>query len=207
MPERIKAQLATALSTEWVSDKPLIMYQQQVQFEGIFRSTKDHLYGYIRKFIDSDDDAKDIVQQCYIRLWMNIEKVDDLHNVLPLLYTYSKNLIIDATRKKAVEKRNSLEYSYLLESVVDSDSLRDNKAVLEKMKKVLSKIPERKRTIFLLRKEEGLSTREIAERLHITPRAVRRHLEEAVLLLRNHLSSAELFTILIVHAASFSVQA
>ena len=67
----------------------------------------------------------------------------------------------------------------------------------------LLQIPEKKRLIFLLRKEKGLSTREIAEQLNITPRAVRKHLDEAVILLRMHLSSAELFTLIVLNSVSW----
>lgn len=178
------------------------MERLQRDFEAIFRETKEFLYGYIRKFVDSDADAKDILQQCYIRLWMKMEDVEDLDNILPLLYTYSRNMIIDATRKKAAEKRKMQEYTYLVGDAVDALPAPEDGSAWEKLMKALLQIPEKKRLIFLLRKEKGLSTREIAEQLHITPRAVRKHLEEAVVLLRMHLSSAELFTLIVLHSVS-----
>lgn len=180
------------------------MHHRQGQFETIFQSTKEFLYGYIRKFVDSDADAKDILQQCYIRLWVNMENIDDSDNTLPLLYTYSKHLIVDAARKRASEKRNMLGYTYFMGEAVDSLTLPGDAGALRKLKQALLQIPERKRIIFLLRKEQGFSTQEIADRLQITPRAVRKHLEEAIALLKIYLSSAELFALLLLNAGSIS---
>ncbi|WP_346320355.1 sigma-70 family RNA polymerase sigma factor [Chitinophaga sp. YIM B06452] len=177
------------------------MQRPESDFEAIFRETKEFLYGYIRKFVESDADAKDILQQCYIRLWMKMEDVKDTGNILPLLYTYSRNMIIDATRKRAAEKKKMREYTYLSGDAVDSLPAPEDGTAWEKLKHALLLIPEKKRMIFLLRREKGLSTSEIAAQLNITPRAVRKHLEEAVLLLRMHLSSAELFTLIVLGAA------
>jgi RNA polymerase sigma-70 factor (ECF subfamily) len=65
------------------------------------------------------------------------------------------------------------------------------------MKRALLQMPERRRTIFLLRKEYGLSSVEIAVRLNISQQAVRRHLDEAVGLLKKHISAADLFMVLV----------
>ena len=179
------------------------MERLQRDFEAIFRETKEFLYSYIRKFVENDADAKDILQQCYIRLWVKMEELEDLDNILPLLYTYSRNMIIDATRKRAAEKRKMQEYTYLVGDAADVLPAPEDGSAWEKLMKALLQIPEKKRLIFLLRKEKGLSTREIAEQLNITPRAVRKHLDEAVILLRMHLSSAELFTLIVLNSVSW----
>jgi RNA polymerase sigma-70 factor (ECF subfamily) len=174
------------------------MNSHKADFEYIFSTTKESLFSYIKKFIDKESDIEDIMQECYIRLWVNIEDVQEPDNALYLLFTYSKNLIIDRVRKRAVEKKNLLEYSYLLNDTIDSHTAVEHYSILKKMKDVLLVMPKQKRMVFLLKKEQGLTTREIAERLNITPRSVRRHMEEAISFLRNHFSSAELLALIIV---------
>lgn len=178
------------------------MNQHKADFERIFRSTNRSLYGYIKKFVDNEHDAADIMQQCYIRLWLNIEEVDDLDNVLYLLFTYSRNMVIDSIRRRAVEKKNMREYAYLLKDVTEMDRPDEDQHTWGKMKNALMKLPERKRAIFLLRQQQGLSTREIAERFNITQRSVRRHLEDAVLMMRDHLSSTELLSLIVLNASA-----
>jgi RNA polymerase sigma-70 factor (ECF subfamily) len=170
----------------------------KASFERIFNSTKESLYSYIKKFVDKEGDIEDIMQECYIRLWVNIEDVQEPDNTLYLLFTYSKNLIIDQVRKRAVEKKNLLEYGYFLKDTVDSFKPSEYYSILKKMKEVLLVMPKQKRMVFLLKKEHGLTTQEIAERLNITPRSVRRHMEEAISFLRNHFSSTELLALIIV---------
>ncbi len=80
----------------------------------------------------------------------------------------------------------------------------DINAVQEQMKQALQQMPERRRTIFLLRKEYGLSSFEIAEKLNISPQAVRRHLDQAVGLLKKHITAADLFMVLVNMPAAFS---
>lgn len=174
------------------------MNQREDLFESIFLSTKENLYAYVKKFAGGDHDIEDILQQCYIRLWLRIDDLRDPGNALPLLYTYAKNLLIDAWRKQAVEKKHLLEYGYMMENgrqVYPAPS--DMSAVQDQMKKAFLKMPERRRTIFLLRKEYGLSSFEIAEKLNISQQAVRRHLDEAVGLLKKHISAADLFLVII----------
>jgi RNA polymerase sigma factor (sigma-70 family) len=174
------------------------MNQRETQFESIFLSTKENLYAYVKKFAGNDQDIEDVMQQCYIRLWLRMEELKDSTNILPLLYTYAKNLLIDTWRKQAVEKRNLQEYGYLLvngRQVHPAPS--DMQDVQEQMKRALLQMPERRRTIFLLRKEYGLSSVEIAVRLNISQQAVRRHLDEAVGLLKKHISAADLFMVLV----------
>ncbi|NML21619.1 sigma-70 family RNA polymerase sigma factor [Pseudoflavitalea sp. G-6-1-2] len=178
------------------------MYQRKHQFEKIFLSTKDLLYGYIRKFTESEHDAKDILQQTYIRFWSRIDELKDPDNALPLLYTYSKNLIIDTVRRKAVEKKNLQQYGYMQDGEDNETILRfTGKETIREVNEVLMQLPERRRTIFLMRKEYGLSSSEIAAKLNISPRAVRRHLEETVVALKNHLTAAELFAVLVSSAS------
>ena len=66
--------------------------------------TKDRLYHFVWKLAQNETDTKDIIQTCYARLWQNIATVDDTREVLPLLFTYARNLVIDYLRKKARQR-------------------------------------------------------------------------------------------------------
>lgn len=181
------------------------MNQREDQFESIFLTTKECLYAYVKKFAGGEQDIEDVMQQCYIRLWLRMDDLKDSDNALPLLYTYAKNLLIDAWRKSAVEKRNLQEYGYLMVDAPQAmPAASDINAVQEQMKQALQQMPERRRTIFLLRKEYGLSSFEIAEKLNISPQAVRRHLDQAVGLLKKHITAADLFMVLVNMPAAFS---
>lgn len=175
-----------------------VMNNREHQFESIFMTTKESLYAYVKKFAGNSQDVEDIMQQCYIRLWLKMDDLEDAHHVLPLLYTFAKNLLIDNWRKQSVEQKNLQEYGYLYSNTKSvSPDTSDLRTVQEQMKQTLLKMPERRRMIFLLRKEYGLSSSEIAERLNISPQAVRRHLDEAVGLLRKHISAADLLMVLV----------
>src|SRR5688500_4022850 len=70
------------------------------KFNRIFFATKDRLYHFVWKLTQHETDTKDIIQNCYAQLWQKIATVDDTRDVLPLLFTYARNLVIDHLRKK-----------------------------------------------------------------------------------------------------------
>jgi RNA polymerase sigma-70 factor (ECF subfamily) len=75
------------------------------KFNRIFYATKDRLYHFVWKLTQNETDTKDIIQMCYAQLWQKIATVDDTREVLPLLFTYARNLVIDHLRKKARQRQ------------------------------------------------------------------------------------------------------
>ncbi|GGH62258.1 RNA polymerase sigma-70 factor (ECF subfamily) [Filimonas zeae] len=175
-------------------------------FDFIYTGTRDRLFAYVKKFIPEDSNIKDIMQQCYIKLWINLDHINTEEEVLPLLFSYAKNLMIDNIRKTATEKKHFLHLKQTQETVSHAEPSIVTAQHLEQINQVIVQMPVRRRKIFLMRKEEGLSVSEIADQLHITPRAVRKHLSEAINYLKNNLADMDVVAVLFIYQIPLAIQ-
>ncbi|MBN9383738.1 MAG: RNA polymerase sigma-70 factor [Chitinophagaceae bacterium] len=160
-------------------------------FRKIYESTHSKVYHFVLKLSWNNKElTHDIVQDCYVKLWNTIETPDEGVNYLPLLYTISKNLLINAHRKMLVDQRRKTEWQRMqTDSTGDSTELylrhKDSNEIMEKM---LAQMPERRRRIYILCKEEGLSHKEIAGLLNISKDTVEQQMHLSMKHLRKELS-------------------
>ena len=150
-------------------------------FEEIFYKTNNRLYGFVKKLLRDDARVQDCLQQCYMKLWEVMDNIDTRQDVLPLLYTYARNLTIDSLRKNArylwVE-----DLSMYAEQLSDGGSTdqyltqKDNSLQIEEL---LKPLPPRRREVFRLIKLNGYSYREVAEQMQISISTVEKHMHEA----------------------------
>lgn len=176
------------------------MKARETTFERIYLQTRDSLYSYVKKFISDTDEIKDILQQCYIKLWLKMDELTDEENLLPLLFTYSKNLMIDSLRKTAGEKKRHAAWYAAKDSLVNMEQQILNKETIQEINEAIAKMPPKRRIIFLMRKEQGLSPSEIASHLNISQRAVHKHLSEAVRYLKTTVMHTDIVTILFLYS-------
>jgi len=127
--------------------------------------------------------AKDAVQEVFLQIWQKRT-------------TLKINSVVEAYLKRAVINR-SLNQVKARKTFVEADSLKEmqNKSPnadahleaedLDKViKKTLDSLPERCRLIFVLRRMEGLSLKEIASKLDISPKTVENQLTKALKVLK-----------------------
>lgn len=170
----------------------------QERFDSIYTATYDKLYHFISRNIADKNSVKDVMQECYIRLWENLHQLTDDETIIVLLRKYAIHLIINSHHKYQKERlRNTTFYEGQPLTVNPEDSLYANE-LLQKYKDVLDTFPAKRKTVFLLKREKGLSHKEIAEELGISVFTIDRHMNEALRTLREQLSSEKLALILVL---------
>ncbi len=168
--------------------RTVVLYQR---FETIFQDTKDRLHHFTIKLTHNGSETKDLVQEAYARLWEKLPTIDTTEDVLPLLLTYARNCFIDHLRKK---ERDSLFIERLSDKLptIESATAQDSLEVKDKMKqlrKSLDQLPPKRREIFTLVKEKGLSHKEVAEQLGIATATVEKQIGLSLQFLRKELNS------------------
>lgn len=114
----------------------------------------DRIYRYVLKSMGEQERAKDVVQDCYEKLWVNIDGIE-AGKAKAWLFTTAHNTMIDIIRK---------EKKIIRCEVPDEDTSEQAYSDLnEILHECLGKISESWRTVILLRDYEGYSYREIAE--------------------------------------------
>jgi RNA polymerase sigma-70 factor (ECF subfamily) len=156
----------------------------KARYEKMYFLTKDRLIGFVKYAVQDTAVADDIVQDCYIRLWENMDNVVDDDTVISLLRTYARHRIIDHIRKSARDALRNTTYQLLQPACCSSDDLLLLKDITRQYDAVVKALPPKRRAVYRLVKEEGLSHKEIAARLNISTNTIEKHINEAMGALR-----------------------
>jgi len=144
----------------------------------------DNLYRFIVKNLRHEEDARDIVQTAYEKLWRNRETVET-DKSKSYLFTIAYNQMIDHIRKN---KRIHLKEDF-------SDDVRVQYQQSGNLKKVLmealNKLNETQRSLVMLKDYEGYSYEEIGSIMSLNESQVKVYLHRARLILKNYLVSKE----------------
>lgn len=144
----------------------------------------DRLYRFIVKNIQDTEEARDIVQETYTRLWSRIEEVSAL-KVKSYLFSTAYHVMIDIIRK---EKRK-IEYRQTMQQdSIHHDNYSD---VLEILHEAINKLPEIQRSVILLRDYEGYSYDEIAEITGLSESQVKVYIFRGRMYLKKYLGKIE----------------
>jgi len=131
------------------------------------------LYGFSLKYLQNTDDASDIVQDVFEKLWKNRKKVEP-EKVKPWLFTCAHNAMINFIKKKS-----KMTYMGDMTSPEVDDSHTRNYEMKEVIEKSLAKLPHIQKSIILLRDLEGYNYKEIGDNLELTEAQVKVYLFRA----------------------------
>src|SRR5687767_2848706 len=140
----------------------------------------DHVYRFIVKNLRHEEDARDIVQTAFEKLWRNREEVE-AEKSKSYLFTIAYNAMIDHLRKV---KRIYLKEEFTDEARVVNKPMHNAKAVLEE---ALGRLSETQRSLVMLKDYEGYSYEEIGQITGLNSSQVKVYLHRARLQLKDYL--------------------
>ena len=144
----------------------------------------DNVYRFILKNLGHEEDARDVVQSAFEKLWINRELVDGERSK-SYLFTIAYNQMIDHIRK---HKRISLKDEFKDDVRVQDSPANNMKKVLEE---ALARLSETARSLVLLKDYEGYSYEEIGGITGLNESQVKVYLHRARLQLKTYLVSIE----------------
>ena len=145
----------------------------------------DNVFRFIVKNLRHEEDARDIVQTAFEKLWRNREAVEN-EKSKSFLFTVAYNQMIDHIRKnKRIQLKD--DFSEDARQVQQSGNSNLKKALME----ALNRLNETHRSLVMLKDYEGYSYEEIGEIMGLTESQVKVYLHRARLTLRTYLVSPE----------------
>jgi RNA polymerase sigma factor (sigma-70 family) len=144
----------------------------------------DHVYRFIVKNLKHEEDARDVVQTAFEKLWRNREEVDTERSK-SYLFTIAYNQMIDHIRKV---KRVSLREDFREDSRVTVQPQHNLKKVLDE---ALGRLNETQRSLVMLKDYEGYSYEEIGRITGLSESQVKVYLHRARIQLKNYLVKPE----------------
>ncbi|MGG6232155.1 RNA polymerase sigma factor [Tenacibaculum sp. SDUM215027] len=169
-----------------MNKEPLKSVCEQRNFEEIFNQHSQTLRNYIYYKCGDTQQAEDIVQEAYIKLWSNCAKVI-FEKAKSYLYTVANNHFLnDIAHKKVV-----LEHQK--QSVSSGTTNETPQYILEeeefhtKLKKAIANLPEKQREVFLLSRIDKKKYSEIADIVGVSVKAVEKRMSKALLTLKEQI--------------------
>ena len=166
-------------------------------FDQLYENYSGRLYRFAFMLLKNKDDARDIVQETFLKIWQKRDELSEEKSFKSFLFTVSYNIIIDQLRKKLNDKK----YLEFLEKNFnfDDNSIRnmaDFNILDHQIRDIVEELPNRRKEIFQLSRTKGRSNQEIAEELNISVKTVETQLNLAVKFLKSRLSDCTLPSIL-----------
>lgn len=148
------------------------------------------LFRHAFRKLQSEELAKDVVQEVFIALWKDLEKLMVQQDLLPYLYAVLRNRILSQYRKDIVRLRYAVAHaSKEQESEPSSHQLLLNKELQSIINDEVNLMPARMRQIYKLKKEENYSIKDISKQLEISEQTVKNQLLNASSRLKKRLKN------------------
>jgi RNA polymerase sigma-70 factor (ECF subfamily) len=131
--------------------------------------------------------SEDIVQESFIKLWLNCSKVT-FEKSKSFLFTVANNLFIDKKRHEKVV----LEFKKRPQKSIDNESpefILEEKEFMIKLQNSIGGLPDKQREVFLLNRIERKTYKEIAEMLQLSIKAVEKRMHNALIHVRKEIGN------------------
>jgi len=159
----------------------------EAAFSAIYDRHYREIYNFIFTFLKQKQLAEELLQETFLTIWIQRERIDPLQPLEPLLFTICRRKVLDNFRR--ITSTEALKQQLLLtmqgmandteEAIFYNDTIAFTNNALERL-------PRQQQVVFKLSRLEGLSYDEIAERTHLSKNTVRNHLVAALKTLRLH---------------------
>jgi RNA polymerase sigma-70 factor (family 1) len=168
-------------------------------FTAIYELYSEKVYRLAFRFLKDKEQSEEIVQEAFINLWLSREKLNADGNMWLYLYVISKRLSLNALRQ--VGKSSNL-VEKLLHQISELQNTTEEEVLAHDLEhyaeKVIEKLPRQQQLVFKLSRIEGLSHKEIAEQLQISPNTVKNHMVEALKTLKTHLKYSDFLYLIVL---------
>lgn len=164
-------------------------------FEKLIISHEQNIYNVAYRMFNNEEDAKDMTQEVFIKIYKNITKFDENSKFSTWTHRVTVNTCIDEIRKRKGKETNSIDELINMEEGDIKKQYADNSLTPEEtliknedidiLKQAISLLSESHKSLIILRDIQGLSYCEIAEITDISLGTVKSRLARARIQLKN----------------------
>ena len=170
-------------------------------FDQLYEAYCLKLYGFAFSILKSKEDAEEVVQNTFFKIWEKRKSIDSNHTFKSFLFTVAYHVSVDLLRERLKEKKyreiilTKSTANYNLEEVIEFGNL------LEHVELIVKELPPRKQMIYQLSRVNHLSYNEIAEKLNISVKTVENGINYSMNFIKSRLGKDSM--IILLYAALF----
>jgi len=171
-------------------------------FAELYQRHYSELCDFVFHYVEAEAICEELVQDLFLKVWNGRNRFNPEFGIKPYLYKAAKNIALDHLRRVKAENKYLKIHKIEREYEWKSQKIKQTEAILQKASSTVLKdqdlseivevaveqLPERRRIIFLLSREDGLTYSEIASVLDISVKTVETQMGRSLKTLRNVLS-------------------
>lgn len=162
-------------------------------FEQLFHNYYGHLCLFASGILKDEISAEEIVQDFFVKLWEKRKQLTIETSVKSYLFQSIKNLCLNFIQHNKTKLRYAQSVLSNLENIQNDEDYFTEIYLAEKIEESILSLPEKRKEIFRMSREDGLKYREIAEKLNISIKTVETQMGLAIKTLRNKLKNYNTF--------------
>jgi RNA polymerase sigma-70 factor (ECF subfamily) len=155
------------------------------------------LYQFSKSIVKIETYIDDILQEVFVKLWLNRNKIKNVETFNAYIFTITKNEILNLIRSNLRDQTfkdklfvRSVAEEYQTTTKFEFDEIKSS------IERIVAGLPEKRQQIFVLSRRDGLSNKEIAQQLDISSKTVEDHITHAIKYIKNAMKDMDIMTIL-----------
>ncbi len=163
---------------------------QNVAFQKLLSDYKRPLYSHIRNIVLNHDDADDVLQNTFVKVFQHLKNFKGESKLFSWMYRIATNEAITFINKKA--KRNGLTSEALQTRIVENlkaDDYFDGNEIQIKLQKAIALLPQKQQLVFKMRYYEEIKYEDMSEVLGTSVGALKASYHHAVKKIENYMTS------------------
>ena len=153
-------------------------------FDQVYLQHFDNLKRFALQYVNNEAAAEEIVSERFVQLWLRSEKLADIDKPIFYLYRSVKNACLTLLKREHRYQQVPIDDMQInapqVTDTVDPEKLLEYKELLARLDEAIARMPDQRRIIFRMVKEDRLKCREVAELLGLSVRTVENHVYLAV---------------------------
>lgn len=165
---------------------------RNLAFQTLVNKYKERLYWHIRKIVMDHDDADDILQNTFIKVWRSVDKFREESSLYTWLYRIATNeslTFINSNKRRSMIPMN--DTSEFLMNNLESDVYFDGDEIQLRLQEAILKLPEKQRIVFNLKYFEEMKYEDMSRVLDTSVGALKASFHHAAKKVEEYLKNID----------------
>ncbi|WP_419800944.1 RNA polymerase sigma factor [Mucilaginibacter sp.] len=169
-----------------------LMAGEEAAFASFYEFYAEKVYRLAFKFLKDHSQSEEIVQETFIKLWLNRSQLNPQSNIWLYLFVIAKRLSLNALRQQG---QSTFAFEQFTNHHTEIYNITEEQVIAHDLEqfteRILQKLPKQQQQVYNLSRKEGLSHKEIAQKLKISTNTVKNHMVAALKFLKTYLKYAD----------------